>query len=98
MSSETHSPQIVSPASHVSANVIRHQVTVTRPQREAQNGHRSAIVWFTGLSGSGKSTLAHAVDEYLYQNGYRSLSWTAIMYARAFVAIWDLRLKTVMKI
>jgi adenylylsulfate kinase-like enzyme len=32
-------------------------------RREAQNGHRGAIVWFTGLSGSGKSTLAHAIEE-----------------------------------
>ena len=38
-------------------------------RREAQNGHRGAIIWFTGLSGSGKSTLAHAVEESLHQQG-----------------------------
>lgn len=37
-----------------------------------QNGHRGAIVWFTGLSGSGKSTLAHAVEETLHQQGCRT--------------------------
>src|SRR5207253_9330677 len=50
-------------------NVVWHHATVTRARREAQNGHRGAIVWFTGLSGSGKSTLAHAVEETLHQQG-----------------------------
>jgi len=56
----------------VSANVVWQQATVTRARREAQNGHRGAILWFTGLSGSGKSTLAHAVEETLYQLGCRT--------------------------
>lgn len=55
-----------------SANVIWHNATVTRARREAQNGHRGAIIWFTGLSGAGKSTLAHAVEETLYQRGCRT--------------------------
>lgn len=52
---------------------VRHQATVTRARREALNGHRSAIVWFTGLSASGKSTLAHAVEEVLHERGCRTL-------------------------
>lgn len=55
-----------------STNVVWHHATVTRARREAQNGHRGAIIWFTGLSGSGKSTLAHAVEEELYQRGCRT--------------------------
>lgn len=55
-----------------STNVVWHHATVTRARREAQNGHRSAVLWFTGLSGSGKSTLAHAVEECLHQRGCRS--------------------------
>jgi len=55
-----------------STNVVWHHATVTRARREAQNGHRGAIIWFTGLSGSGKSTLAHAFEEYLHQRGYRT--------------------------
>jgi adenylylsulfate kinase len=55
-----------------STNVVWHHATVTRARREAQNGHRGAIIWFTGLSGSGKSTLAHAVEESLYQRGCRT--------------------------
>jgi adenylylsulfate kinase len=56
----------------IASNVVWHQATVTRARRETQNGHRGAIIWFTGLSGSGKSTLAHAVEETLYQKGCRT--------------------------
>ncbi len=66
MSSELLTPP---PAS---SNVVWHHATVTRARRQAQNGHRGAIVWFTGLSGSGKSTLAHAVEEFLHQHGCRT--------------------------
>ncbi|WP_202634505.1 adenylyl-sulfate kinase [Rugosibacter aromaticivorans] len=56
----------------VATNIVWHHATVTRARREAQNGHRGAIIWFTGLSGSGKSTLAHAVEESLHQCGCRT--------------------------
>jgi len=52
--------------------VVWHSATVTRARREAQNGHRGAIVWFTGLSGAGKSTIAHTVEEQLHQAGCRT--------------------------
>jgi adenylylsulfate kinase len=55
-----------------SSNVTYHEAQVSREMREALNGHRSTILWFTGLSGSGKSTLAHAVEERLYQMGCRT--------------------------
>lgn len=56
----------------ISANVVWHHATVTRERREAQNCHRSVVLWFTGLSGAGKSTLAHAVEEQLHQRGCRT--------------------------
>jgi adenylylsulfate kinase len=56
----------------ISTNTVWHHATVTRSLRETQNGHRGAIIWFTGLSGSGKSTLAHAVEEALHQRGCRT--------------------------
>jgi adenylylsulfate kinase len=34
--------------------------------REARSGHRSVLVWFTGLPSSGKSTLAHGLEERLF--------------------------------
>jgi len=55
-----------------SSNTVGHRATITRADRERLNGHRSVIVWFTGLSGSGKSTLAHAVEERLYELGCRA--------------------------
>jgi adenylylsulfate kinase len=36
------------------------------------NGHRSVILWFTGLSNSGKSTIAHAAEERLHRTGCRT--------------------------
>jgi len=57
----------MSKESKKSTNVVWHQATIERPQREELNGHKSAILWFTGLSGSGKSTLAHAVEDRLYE-------------------------------
>jgi adenylylsulfate kinase len=42
---------------------------VTRAARAHQRGHRSAILWFTGLSGAGKSTLANAVNSALFEQG-----------------------------
>ena len=47
-------------------NTIYHNATVTRERRNELNGHKSVVIWFTGLSGSGKSTLAHLVEEKLH--------------------------------
>lgn len=55
-----------------SDNVVWHHATVTRERREQLNGHKSVILWFTGLSGAGKSTLAHAVEEELHRRGCRT--------------------------
>ena len=53
-------------------NVVWHHATVTRERREQLNGHRGALIWFTGLSGAGKSTIAHNVEEQLHQMGCRT--------------------------
>jgi adenylylsulfate kinase len=50
-----------------------HHLSVTRERREKQNGHRSALLWFTGLSGAGKSTLANAVEESLHRLRCRTM-------------------------
>ncbi len=55
-----------------SPNTFWHQAIISRDDREKQNGHAGAIVWFTGLSGSGKSTLAHAVELELHEMGCRT--------------------------
>lgn len=53
-------------------NIIWHPHLVTRQHREAVNGHKGAVLWFTGLSGSGKSTLAGAVEHQLASMGVKT--------------------------
>lgn len=56
----------------ISSNIIWHKSLVTRTDREQLNGHKSALLWFTGLSGAGKSTVAHAVEARLLRLGCRT--------------------------
>ena len=57
---------------HKSKNIVWHHSSVTRDAIANKKGHRSVIVWFTGLSGSGKSTLANALHEVLFKKGFSS--------------------------
>ncbi|MFP3389944.1 adenylyl-sulfate kinase [Brevibacillus sp. SIMBA_040] len=54
------------------AHIVWHPTTVTKTDRQQRTGHKSAILWFTGLSGAGKSTLANAVEYELHQRGQAS--------------------------
>ncbi|WP_457642991.1 adenylyl-sulfate kinase [Persephonella sp.] len=49
--------------------IIPHRGKITKQDRRRLKGHKSFILWFTGLSGSGKSTIAHAVEEKLFEMG-----------------------------
>ena len=53
-------------------NCLWQEPLITRQDRALLNGHRSCIIWFTGLSGSGKSTVARGVEEVLYRRGIRT--------------------------
>ncbi len=53
-------------------NVTWHLHAVSKTDRCKLNGHKGAILWFTGLSGCGKSTTANAVDHKLHQQGRHS--------------------------
>jgi adenylylsulfate kinase len=53
-------------------NIFPYEPIVRCCDRHLLNGHRSGLVWFTGLSGSGKSTLAHSVEARLHSMGVRS--------------------------
>ena len=55
-----------------STNIFPSPSSVSIADRHLLNGHRGALIWFTGLSGSGKSTLAHAVEEKLHSLCVRS--------------------------
>jgi adenylylsulfate kinase len=52
-----------------STNIVWHESEVTKENRQEVNGHRSAILWFTGLSGSGKSTVSVALETALHAKG-----------------------------
>lgn len=56
-----------------SANVVWQTALLERARREKRNGHKAAVVWFTGLPGSGKSTLAHAVEASLHGSGFQTV-------------------------
>ncbi len=56
-------------AEQKATNVTWHAHNITREDRQKLNGHRGAVLWFTGLSGSGKSTIANAVDQILHECG-----------------------------
>ena len=49
-----------------SENITWSEGDVNLEARTQRNGHKAAILWFTGLSGAGKSTLAQAVERELF--------------------------------
>ncbi|HEX4179469.1 MAG TPA: sulfate adenylyltransferase subunit CysN [Caulobacteraceae bacterium] len=54
------------------ANIHRQALLIGRAERERLNGHKPAVLWFTGLSGSGKSTIANLVERELHERGIRT--------------------------
>lgn len=42
---------------------------LTTGDYERRNGHKSAVIWLTGLSGSGKSTIARGLQKRLFLEG-----------------------------
>lgn len=55
-----------------SSNITWHDSEVTKSDRQQQNGHKSVVIWFTGLSGSGKSTVSVELEKALFQLGKHS--------------------------
>jgi bifunctional enzyme CysN/CysC len=51
------------------SNVYWQSVSIDKAARTRLNGHKPALLWFTGLSGSGKSTIANVVERELYARG-----------------------------
>jgi len=56
-------------------NVVWHKVLVTRQMRESLNGHKSIVLWFTGLPSSGKSTIAHVLEKMLHDMGLKTYTF-----------------------
>lgn len=59
-------------AQQKATNIVWSNTDVTKERRNRMNGHRSAIMWFTGLSGAGKSTVANALEQRLHKLGMRT--------------------------
>ena len=56
-----------------SPNVVWEGFNISRKERESREGHRAALVWFTGMSGAGKTTIARAVERILFERGVRTM-------------------------
>jgi adenylylsulfate kinase len=56
----------------IDKNVIWHEGHISKEQRTSLKGHKSYILWFTGLSGSGKSTIANALEAKLYELNFHT--------------------------
>jgi len=52
-------------------NIVRFDGYVKRKDRNKVYGHKSGVVWFTGLSASGKSTIAHTLEKVLFEKGIK---------------------------
>lgn len=54
-----------------SIDVVWQKTKVEKVDRNQLNGHKSFIIWLTGLSGAGKSTLAVEVEKELFHRSIR---------------------------
>ncbi len=61
------------PSRPKSSNVVWEQEGISLTDREEKNGHKAAVLWFTGLSGSGKSTIAKKLEQRLFADGVRTM-------------------------
>ncbi len=55
-----------------STNIFKVKHRISSTDRWNRNGHRSGVLWFTGLSGSGKTTLSLAVERKLHLNNFQT--------------------------
>ncbi|GEN95162.1 adenylyl-sulfate kinase [Pediococcus ethanolidurans] len=51
-----------------SENITWQNTKISKQDRQSYFGHKSAVLWFTGLSGSGKSTIAVEVEKQLFEH------------------------------
>lgn len=58
----------------MASNIVKQNFGITRALRNKKNGHKSVVVWFSGLSGSGKSTLSNNIQEHLFSHSIHTYS------------------------
>jgi bifunctional enzyme CysN/CysC len=69
LSNRTAAAGVIMHALRRGQNLQVQKFDVDRTLRAQVKGHRSAIVWLTGLSGAGKSTIANIVERRLTEEG-----------------------------
>ncbi|MBK1810956.1 adenylyl-sulfate kinase [Clostridium sp. YIM B02505] len=52
------------------ANIVWHNTSISREDREQLLNQKGILIWFTGFSGSGKSTVANALSVKLHNYSY----------------------------
>lgn len=53
-------------------NIVWQQSQITKQDRQQLNGHKSFVLWLTGLPGAGKSTLAFELEKRFFEENIRS--------------------------
>lgn len=48
-------------------------MNVSKEMKQKLHGHKSFVLWFTGLSGSGKSTVASEIERIFYKKGLSTI-------------------------
>ncbi|MDY0093138.1 MAG: sulfate adenylyltransferase subunit CysN [Candidatus Vecturithrix sp.] len=56
-----------------STHIVWRELNIPRLEREQRHGHKSAVLWFTGLSGSGKTTIARRLEKLLFDRGCQTI-------------------------
>lgn len=51
-------------------HIYPHAGLVSKSARNQASGHRSGVIWLTGMSGAGKSTIASNVEHALFRDDY----------------------------
>ena len=71
-SDQTMAAGMINFALRRATNIHKQSMVINKDARSRLAGHRSKVIWFTGLSGSGKSTIANALEKKTYQMGMRT--------------------------
>ncbi|MEW6068846.1 MAG: adenylyl-sulfate kinase [Nitrospirota bacterium] len=50
-------------------NIYWQKLNVSKEDRRKNTGHKSAVIWFTGLPGSGKTTISKNLEKRLFEMG-----------------------------
>jgi len=73
LTQETAAAGVIAFALRRAGNIHWHDSTVSPGQRSDLKGHRSAVLWLTGLSGAGKSTIANRLEQKLLAIGCHTM-------------------------